>query len=461
MLKLFAIILALASTLTLAGTRPKIKLLKFHKPQITSSQITRLKSNKQIKWWTESSKEFLITVQKDFIDKQLQNLKPDTFHIDPESLFFVQGMGKKEIQSVGFTLLIFGGRTALVSGKDTISHNNHHHRITPFQPNQILDMPSPSHSLLKKRDENTIRVIGKLDIQKYLQDVEALAAMNRFTTNRDQPGKVENWVANRFLEIENLNVSTQKFTFRNTTAFNIIATQPSNVPTEDTYIIGAHFDSTSEMPEFEAPGAEDNASGTAALFAIARAFENNLIKANLVFVAFGAEEQGLHGSSSYVAQQLQSENAPHIKGVLTMDMIGYRKGPRSELLIETSRSYANLVKTIEVESQRYSHIKTFRTYNYWGSDHVPFIDNKIPAVLLIENFYSDYPAYHRSNDLPHYINRDQAMETMKVATAVLSKWVKPIATAPPTGVKRDDKASRQELYEHGISAQKASTKLYR
>jgi Zn-dependent M28 family amino/carboxypeptidase len=36
--------------------------------------------------------------------------------------------------------------------------------------------------------------------------------------------------------------------------------------------------------------------------------------------------------------------------------------------------------------------------DYWGSDHVPFLDNKVPAVLFIENDYLDYPAYHRSAD---------------------------------------------------------------
>ena len=63
-------------------------------------------------------------------------------------------------------------------------------------------------------------------------------------------------------------------------------------------VVGAHMDS---LPTgATAPGAVDNGSGTVALLVLAKAFAKHSWNRTIEFVAFGAEEQGIHGSAEYV-----------------------------------------------------------------------------------------------------------------------------------------------------------------
>ena len=69
---------------------------------------------------------------------------------------------------------------------------------------------------------------------------------------------------------------------------------------DDRFVVGAHYDSISGNP-FDAPGAEDNASGCAGVLEIARIFAANPPEATIHFVCYAGEEQGLHGSTAHVA----------------------------------------------------------------------------------------------------------------------------------------------------------------
>ena len=120
-----------------------------------------------------------------------------------------------------------------------------------------------------------------------------------------------------------------------------------------------------------------------------------------------------------------------------MDMIGYRKGKTNQLLIETSSDYSPLVNNLASLAKVYADIETYHTFNYWGSDHVPFIKANLPTVLLIENFYGSYPDYHKSTDVPKNINQKQATAILKVATSALATWTLPKAA----GVTHGGKAS--------------------
>ncbi len=79
------------------------------------------------------------------------------------------------------------------------------------------------------------------------------------------------------------------------------------------YLVGAHYDSVDN------PGADDNASGVAAVMEQARVLTQYQFDASLVFVAFDREEQGLHGAYAYVA----AHDPAGIQGMLNLDMIAY------------------------------------------------------------------------------------------------------------------------------------------
>ena len=110
-----------------------------------------------------------------------------------------------------------------------------------------------------------------------------------------------------------------------TTITNVIATLQGTDTTSaaPTYVVYAHYDSrVTDVLDFtsDAPGADDNASGVAAMLELARVFAQHPTKATIVFAAFDGEEQGLYGSA-FAARQLAAAGV-NVKGVLDLDTIG-------------------------------------------------------------------------------------------------------------------------------------------
>ena len=90
---------------------------------------------------------------------------------------------------------------------------------------------------------------------------------------------------------------------------------------ERIWLVGGHFDDISEVPYSRAPGADDNASGTAATLAIAGLLRGHRTADTIRFVHFSAEEQGHWGSQAY-ARSLSSAGS-QVMGYLDLDMIGW------------------------------------------------------------------------------------------------------------------------------------------
>jgi Peptidase family M28 len=93
------------------------------------------------------------------------------------------------------------------------------------------------------------------------------------------------------------------------------------------YVVGAHYDSRVTDPlnaTSDAPGANDDASGTAAVLELARVFAPRPTDSTIVFVAFSGEEQGLLGSDHFA--QLAKDAGWNIQGVLNIDISGSPPG---------------------------------------------------------------------------------------------------------------------------------------
>ena len=102
---------------------------------------------------------------------------------------------------------------------------------------------------------------------------------------------------------------------------NVISTVPNKNSNAPWLIIGAHYDHIGIINNEINFGADDNASGTAALMVLASHFANNSndSKFNLMFIAFSAEEHGLLGSKYFIHSDLLPKK---IAGMINMDMIG-------------------------------------------------------------------------------------------------------------------------------------------
>jgi len=66
----------------------------------------------------------------------------------------------------------------------------------------------------------------------------------------------------------------------------------------------------------------------------------------------------------------------------------------------------------------------------FGSDHVPYLNGDMPAVLTIENDYSSYPAYHSTSDLPQNLTVEMGRQVLRMNLATIAE----LASARPPGL---------------------------
>ncbi len=183
-------------------------------------------------------------------------------------------------------------------------------------------------------------------------------------------------------------------------------------------VIGAHYDhlgmggptSRSESGEPAVhPGADDNASGTAGLIALAQdlAARSPRPKRSIVFLSFSGEELGLLGSSHYVAHPLVP--AASTVAMINMDMIG-RLRDRRVLVIGVGTSPAWLPLLTAANRASNTPLVVQRSERGFGSsDQQSFYLAKIPVLLFFTGPHSDY---HRPSDTAEKINAEGESEVL-------------------------------------------------
>jgi Zn-dependent M28 family amino/carboxypeptidase len=157
-------------------------------------------------------------------------------------------------------------------------------------------------------------------------------------------------------------------------------------------VISAHYDHLGTRNGQVFNGADDNASGTAALFAIAKYFAAHPPANPLIFAAFDAEESGLRGSQAFVKQP------PVDAGLLALnlnaDMIG--RAPDDRLFVVGTALQPFLRPHIEAIIAK-APVKLLIGHEDWirDSDHYSFIQAKIPALYV---GVEDFGQHHKITD---------------------------------------------------------------
>jgi hypothetical protein len=216
---------------------------------------------------------------------------------------------------------------------------------------------------------------------------------------------------------------------------NIVATIPGKATPEQIVIVGAHYDSTSNDAYALAPGADDNASGSAAVMEMARVMSRQEFDRTVRFICFSAEELGLLGSRHYAQEAAQKGEA--IQGMIDLDMIGYAaKVPEDLDLISNSSSewLANLFVSCTGLYTTLPIVKSIRP-SVTGSDHSSFWDQGYSAVMGIEANPLTNPFYHRTTDTLATLNMDFAESVTRASLATAAILAQPASTpSSPTGV---------------------------
>ena len=186
---------------------------------------------------------------------------------------------------------------------------------------------------------------------------------------------------------------------------------------DECVVIGAHYDhlgygdigAMGGEPGEIFYGADDNASGAAAVLEAAAAFGATPIRPRrtLVFVAFTGEEIGLYGSRFHAGHPVFPPE--RTVAMINLDMVGRVRGNR--LTVMGAASGKGLDALFKACNETTGFHLTLPGAAYAGSDHTPFYQKKIPAVFL---FAGVHPHYHKPTDTWDRLNYEGLAKAAKL-----------------------------------------------
>lgn len=191
--------------------------------------------------------------------------------------------------------------------------------------------------------------------------------------------------------------------FETRSTVNVVATKRGTVRPDEIIVVGGHYDSVPLSP-----GANDNASGVAAVLEAARVLAGVPTPRTVQFALFAAEELGLYGSAAFA-----SERRAGVVGMVNLDMVGW--GDR--LMIGASPGRPDtLVEVAERAAQRLGiPVARFRS---GASDHVSFERYGIPTVFFHRGVD---PHYHQPGDVPANVTPRHLEEAARLLVATIQE----------------------------------------
>jgi aminopeptidase YwaD len=232
-------------------------------------------------------------------------------------------------------------------------------------------------------------------------------------------------------------------------ARNVVGFIPGSDPQlrDEVIVIGAHYDhlgygevgSLAPEPGDIHPGADDNASGTAAIMELARLLAQNRdrLKRSVLVIAFSAEEEGLLGAEYF----LQNPTVPreNIVAMLNFDMVGRMTNNRVSVSgVGTAAEWEGILKAANTANLNLQLGQSASG----GSDHMPFMRREIPVLFF---FTGMHPDYHRPSDTWDKINYEGQAQIVALAERVVydlasrperPKFTRPQQPQPQQGAQR-------------------------
>lgn len=347
------------------------------------------------------------------------------------------------------------------------------------------------------RNQQIVRLISEIDARNIESTVRRLVSFGTRNTlsAQDDPargiGAARDWLYGEFQKIAaqsggRMTVEKQSYLQeampppqgrvpQPTVITNVVARLRGTQPASENrlYVVSGHYDSmcTSALDATcDAPGANDDASGTAAVLELARVMSKYTFDATLIFMAVAGEEQSLLGST-YFAEQAKQKNW-NVAAMFTNDIIGNSLGgngvrdrrtvrvfsegvPTNESATEstTRRSVGGendsasrqLARFVKETSERYLpgfHVMmVYRRDRYLrGGDHIPFLERGFAAVRFTEpneNYQHQHQNVRVENgvqygDLPQFVDFAYIAQVARVNAVALASLA--LAPAAPREV---------------------------
>jgi len=276
---------------------------------------------------------------------------------------------------------------------------------------------------------------GLLDIitpQKVSERVNRLASLG---TRFSYTTKTEEAADYIFGELGSTGLSTfrQSFFHNGYTLTNVVAVSPGRNASLPWCVVGAHYDSLngtdwSFNPYAPAPGADDDASGVAAVLGLADAFARAPTNRTILFAAFCGEEQGRAGSREFVRQL--AENNTALAGAVCLDMIGFNNFPKVDIVTDAGSSWlADMAMTAARHCGLIPETVVANHTPIRWSDQLSFWEAGYPSIYFIEDenpfadsaHYKANPYYHSGGDTPEKLNLSLMTSVARAAAATVAR----------------------------------------
>ena len=299
----------------------------------------------------------------------------------------------------------------------------------------VLAQPARRSTPARNRAiSNIVREIDARNIEATIRKLVSFGTRNTLSEQNDPKrgiGAARDWLYAEFqkaAESSGGRMTVEKQTYEQqkaarvpqpTILTNIVATLKGSQPesADRIYVVSGHYDSMCNSPtdaKCDAPGANDDASGTAAVLEMARVMAKYEFDATIVFMAVAGEEQGLLGSTHF-AEEAKKKNW-NVDAMFTNDIVGNTLGgnglrdrgnvrvfsegvPSNETEAEAttrrsvggendsaSRQLARFIKeTGDSYVPQFKVMLVYRRDRYGrGGDHIPFLERGYPAVRFTE-----------------------------------------------------------------------------
>lgn len=365
--------------------------------------------------------------------------------------------------------------------------------------------------------EQMVKEVSADSLHSYIKTLVAFGTRNTLSTQtnpRRGIGAARAWVLKRFNEFAKQSNGRLSAIIDTTTLQpdkrrvdtilllgNVMATLKGTDPNDKRiFVISGHLDNmrTNVMDRMgDAPGADDDGSGTAAVMECARIMSKHNFPATIIFVAVSGEEQGLLGST-YMAEKAKRENW-NVEAVLNNDIMGSNNSNETNIIDNTkvrvfseglpayeTEKNAQRIRSLGLENdgkarqlaryvkeigERYVDnlqvVLVYRNDRFLrGGDHTPYVDRGFAAVRITEmneNFTRQHQDVRAENginygDVLEHIDFEYLRKNTGLNLSNLANLAK--APAMPDSVKMDVKKLTNSTYLYWNTPQVGKTKGY-
>ena len=345
--------------------------------------------------------------------------------------------------------------------------------------------------------EKMVKEVAADSLQSYIKSMVAFGTRSTLSTQTDPKkgiGAARTWVLSKFNEFAKQSGGRLSAIIDTTTLAadgkrvdaalllgNVVATLKGSDPNDNRlFLISGHLDSrrTNVMDKTgDAPGANDDGSGVAAVIECARIMSKQSFPATIIFIAVSGEEQGLLGAN-YMAGKLKKENA-QLEAVLNNDIMGSNNSSETNIIDNTrirvfseglpayeldAKTAANirqlglendgkarqLARYVKETGERYVDnlevVMVYRNDRFLrGGDHTPYVMNGFTAVRITEmneNYNHQHQDIRKENgiqygDLTEFMDFEYLRKNTAMNLACLANLAK--SPSLPQEVKVDVK----------------------